>query len=562
MADSEQKEEGSWWDRAKAAWAASNPTGDMVSKAVHWGEDKVKSGVNSWEDTTAGWGKSMAEATEGIPVVEQLGSAAGWVTKNYVGEYAGGFTKAAAGMVGGLANAVAHPADTALALAGMAEHIPIVGTINKAAHAAWDVGVNDLDPMDAVKRMSPMDDVDYWKNVGKGLIKPMAESWGEGKYGDAIGQVACNVAALALGAGEAGAAGKAATVADGAEAANAMRAVTKVADGVEAANGTRALSKLGEGAEAVEGADATRGANAAKGAASGAEGAETASGARAAGEAEAGAATRKPRIPEGDPEISVVEKDPVYHEPPKDLMREPKPKPEGMSDAAYEDYKKGIENHNQAVEQNSQIASGREVQQKQIAQPGEAKPELPTAEPVDPMGEVKGESGHYDPLKDKPQVNVTKDGKPMSSEEIGSAKTHETTHAAQKQAGTYEAPHAAGEEAAAERVITREQEAAAAEARTAAEQVERCAEQGELYPPKKVVGPDGTVDYVGEAEAWADQEAAARTPEQVATDYKPDADAAREVWRKNEASQAASDAALERELAEMEAAAEAAAAQQ
>jgi hypothetical protein len=260
---SDDQSEESWWDRG-----------------INWAEGKIASGAHA-----------LADKAEGIPVLEQVANAGASVAEQY-SQYTGGLLKGAGTLVGGVANMVAHPVDTAMGLEAMAEHIPttILGVPNplKAAHGLYDVAFNGKDMGDVANHvLNPLqsfkDDAAFYGNMAKGIAKPYQQEIEQGKYAEALGRGMFDIGSIVLtagsGAGVEGAAtagrgaaiaGKGAKVAGGtaiasdaakvAEGVSVASEVTKAAEVSDAAKvavefdeARRAVSKVDEGANVSNG---------------------------------------------------------------------------------------------------------------------------------------------------------------------------------------------------------------------------------------------------------------------------------------------------------------------
>ncbi len=166
---------------------------ESFDDAVDW----VVGGVSGVVDSVAG---SVAD----IPVLGGIANA--WATGNKLGwEFLGGFAKGAGDMVGGLANMIAHPIDTASGLWTMAEHIPGPNTF-KSLHNLYDVatGKKTLSEAMAANPLDSLDeDLEFWKNVGGALWEPFAASIEQGKYAEALGRGTFEILGLVTGGGAA-----------------------------------------------------------------------------------------------------------------------------------------------------------------------------------------------------------------------------------------------------------------------------------------------------------------------------------------------------------------------
>jgi hypothetical protein len=158
---------------------------------------------------------------EHIPVVGKAAQAFAWFD-NKMGEFGGGVLKGAGSLVGGVANIVTHPVETASGIYAMAEHVPLMGGLVpnplKLAHAGVDVMFNGADPKSRLETVmdpgkSLQDDAKFGKALVKGFIEPYKKSWSEGKYFEVAGRATFDIGSMFIGAGEANAAIKTGEVA-------------------------------------------------------------------------------------------------------------------------------------------------------------------------------------------------------------------------------------------------------------------------------------------------------------------------------------------------------------
>jgi len=265
---------------------------------VDWGVNKVAEGT-----------KMASDLTKGIPVLEQVTDAAGWI-QNQSAQFTGGLLKGAGDMVGGLWNMASHipgPAGTSMkmisnaidvvqgnksfgaavndtlnpmksmeddakfwggmgkGLFAMAEHlpgpIPFMPNPLKMAHNAYDVIAGNKTMSQALGSLNPLssaaEDMQFWKQAGGAFLKPYTEAWKQGKYAEVLGRATFDIGSLFIGAGEVGAAGK---VGEGArvlgevgKTGEVLNTVTKVEEGVNIA------SKVEESGEANFGYNALTG---------------------------------------------------------------------------------------------------------------------------------------------------------------------------------------------------------------------------------------------------------------------------------------------------------------
>jgi hypothetical protein len=158
---------------------------------------------------------------EHIPVVGKAAQAFAWFD-NKMGEFGGGVLKGAGSLVGGVANIVTHPVETASGLYAMAEHVPFMAGLVpnplKLAHAGADIIFNGADPKARMETVmdpgkSLQDDAKFGKALVDGFVEPYKKSWSEGKYFEVAGRATFDIGSPFIGAGEANAAIKTGEVA-------------------------------------------------------------------------------------------------------------------------------------------------------------------------------------------------------------------------------------------------------------------------------------------------------------------------------------------------------------
>ncbi|HEX3478347.1 MAG TPA: hypothetical protein VHT91_25175 [Kofleriaceae bacterium] len=232
-----------------------------MTSGVHWIEDEVDHGTHD-----------LASRVADVPVLGTLAEgAADAVT--FATQVDGGVIGGATSLLGGVANAVVHPIDTARGLETMAEHLPgPVGQSLRLGHGLIDMATGDASLGDVADRaFNPLaearENERYWGNVGSALLNPYRQSFEQGRYGEIVGRGAFDIGLLLSGAGEAEAAGTAGTAGRVGELAEASRVaetadVARVADAADAAR----IAETADGARVAETADAARAADAADGA--------------------------------------------------------------------------------------------------------------------------------------------------------------------------------------------------------------------------------------------------------------------------------------------------------
>jgi hypothetical protein len=225
-------EEGSWWDRA----------------------------VDSVESTVSDLAHDAAEVVADVPVLGTVAEAGADMVEG-IAQFDGGLLKGAGTLVGGIVNMAEHPVDTVMGLESMAEHIPIVGTPLKAVHEVYDVAVNDKDIGDAISDLNPVNDLNYWENLGSAVIKPYGQEIEEGKYMEAVGRGVFDIGSIILTGGEAAAVegaadvGRVAEVAKVAEEAEIASDAARVAEEAEVARAAEEAAQTAEEAEVANDAD-------------------------------------------------------------------------------------------------------------------------------------------------------------------------------------------------------------------------------------------------------------------------------------------------------------------
>jgi hypothetical protein len=173
------KQDESWWDKA----------------------------VDSVEDTFSGVAHGVADVFDDVPVIGSIAEAGADVV-DLGTEVGGGILKGAGTFVDGVATMVEHPIDTLKGLEGMAEHIPVVGNVLKAAHDGIDAAVDGKDVWGAVEQdfdlsQSLEEDGAYWEKVGGALIDPYEKEIEEGKGAEAFGRGIFDIGSNFITGGEA-----------------------------------------------------------------------------------------------------------------------------------------------------------------------------------------------------------------------------------------------------------------------------------------------------------------------------------------------------------------------
>lgn len=232
--DAAQQQDAGLWGNLKRGWGAevkaeqdrSNEIdkfrGDAIDNTVDWLEGQAHKG-----------GQAQIEATKDIPVLGTLAKGSAAVT-DFSTELMGGFIKGAGNFAGGVASMAANPIGTTKGLWAMGTHIPGIGLPAKILDKGIDVATGDKKLGDAFDETlgskATEDDAKFWKGVGGHFLKPYGEAIDKGKYGEVAGRAIFDIGTIVAGAGEAGAAGKAAETGD------AANAAAKVVEGAEGAN--------------------------------------------------------------------------------------------------------------------------------------------------------------------------------------------------------------------------------------------------------------------------------------------------------------------------------------
>jgi hypothetical protein len=226
---------------------------------IYWGHkaQKFTEAIPGWIDTHVDkFNKARADLLskaikplEHIPVVGKAAQGLAWMDGK-MNEFTGGIVKGAGSMVGGIANMVTHPVETASGLYAMAEHMPIMGGLVpnplKLAHAGTDIIFSGADPKTRLESVlnpakSMEEDAKFGKALLDGFIEPYKKSWSEGKYFEVAGRATFDIGSMFIGAGEANAAIKGGTAAS--RAAKVANVVDKTGD---AANIVGRASKFTE----------------------------------------------------------------------------------------------------------------------------------------------------------------------------------------------------------------------------------------------------------------------------------------------------------------------------
>jgi len=181
-------------------------------------------GVDWYQQSTEEGNKKAVESVKGIPVLEQLAQASGFISNTAAG-ITGGVARGVGDIGFGVANAFFHPLDALSGAAGILEHnspVPFLGTALKGVHGAYDIATGNekgeygstwgelgnhlFNPLQQQK-----DDAKYNSGLMRGILAPGTKDWDEawGKLqenpADMLSRAATNVLPIALGIGEAAA---------------------------------------------------------------------------------------------------------------------------------------------------------------------------------------------------------------------------------------------------------------------------------------------------------------------------------------------------------------------
>jgi hypothetical protein len=234
---------------------------------IYWGHEaqKFTEAIPGWIDTHVDkWNKARADLLskaikplEHIPVVGKAAQGLAWMDGK-MNEFTGGIVKGAGSMVGGIANMVTHPVETASGLYAMAEHMPIMGGLVpnplKLAHAGTDIIFSGADPKTRLESVlnpakSMEEDAKFGKALLDGFIEPYKKSWSGGKYFEVAGRATFDIGSMFIGAGEANAAIKGGTAAS--KAANVAGKLDKAADVANGVDKAADAGKVAKGADEV-----------------------------------------------------------------------------------------------------------------------------------------------------------------------------------------------------------------------------------------------------------------------------------------------------------------------
>jgi hypothetical protein len=249
------------WDAAKGAWnwvdskySAKNSDASKLQQQMNGGVNEKGEKEEGWVDKAENWlkqGNDKVLKSDDNSVLGSLEKASAWMGNTTV-DIMGGVVKGGMDLASMGYNAMAHPIDSAVGMAGgvlsMAEHVPLIPGMNttvKALHGAYDIATGNekgqygkdwgelgshlFDP-----RVSANDDLNFAAGMGGGV-----DAW-KAKPGEAAARTVTNLLPMLLG-------GEAAPVADTgavAEAASEARVVSPLATEVPPPTNAGPISPL------------------------------------------------------------------------------------------------------------------------------------------------------------------------------------------------------------------------------------------------------------------------------------------------------------------------------
>lgn len=168
------------------------------AQLIRQGDEAVDSGIDTVQDFVADTAWSAAEATEGIPGIEQLAKGGAWSVDQYTGLAAGanqGLTTMGADLLGMAAN----PVGTARGIESILATTPVMGTPIRLGRAARQSLTGESEPGQAFARaLSPRARMREAGQLGMGIASTIVEDYrrsiGEdGDYSQAIGRLGFDV---------------------------------------------------------------------------------------------------------------------------------------------------------------------------------------------------------------------------------------------------------------------------------------------------------------------------------------------------------------------------------
>jgi hypothetical protein len=249
------------WDATKGAWnwvdskySAKNSDVSKLQQQMNGGVNEKGEKQEGWVDQAESWlkrGNDKVLKSDDNSVLGSLEKAGAWMGNTTV-DMMGGVVKGGMDLASMGYNAITHPIDSAVGMAGgmlsMAEHVPLIPGMNttfKALHGAYDIasgnekgqygkdwgelGSHLFDP-----RVSANDDLNFAAGMGGGV-----EAW-KAKPGEAAARTVTNLLPMLLGA-EGAPAADAGAVAD---AASEARVVSPLATEVPPPTNAGPISPL------------------------------------------------------------------------------------------------------------------------------------------------------------------------------------------------------------------------------------------------------------------------------------------------------------------------------
>ena len=249
------------WDATKGAWnwvdskySAKNSDVSKLQQQMNGGVNEKGEKQEGWVDQAESWlkqGNDKVLKSDDNSILGSLEKAGAWMGNTTV-DMMGGVVKGGMDLASMGYNAITHPIDSAVGMAGgmlsMAEHVPLIPGMNttfKALHGAYDIasgnekgqygkdwgelGSHLFDP-----RVSANDDLNFAAGMGGGV-----EAW-KAKPGEAAARTVTNLLPMLLGA-EGAPAADAGAVAD---AASEARVVSPLATEVPPPTNAGPISPL------------------------------------------------------------------------------------------------------------------------------------------------------------------------------------------------------------------------------------------------------------------------------------------------------------------------------
>lgn len=166
---------------------AGEPTGSWFDR-----------GVNSLVDGHADLVDTVVESAADVPLLGVGTQSCAALAKTSV-QYAGGVTKGFGALVGGIANMAQHPIEATKGLLVLAEHVP--GSPLKLLHKLTDVATGHKTLAEALFTNDLAEDLDFLKQVVRGMAQPTLDAIASGKPAEAAGRAAFDIGSMFLGVG-------------------------------------------------------------------------------------------------------------------------------------------------------------------------------------------------------------------------------------------------------------------------------------------------------------------------------------------------------------------------